>query len=62
MVHDREGLPLGSKALHDRLVVHPRLDQFQRHVASHGGGLRSEPYLPHAAFTQLTNQFIALRK
>ena len=36
MIHDREGLPFGLKALHDRLVVHAGLDQLQRDLPPNG--------------------------
>ena len=36
MIHDRQRLPLRLEALHDRLVVHPGLDQFQRDLPPHG--------------------------
>ena len=62
VIHDRERLPFRLKALHDRLVVHARLDQLQGHGPAHRCGLLGEPYLPHAAFAQSADELKPLGK
>ena len=62
MIHDRERLPFRLEALHDGLVVHPRLDQLQGHGPAHRSGLLGEPYLPHAAFAEFADELKPLRK
>ena len=62
MIHDRQRLPLGLEALHQRLVVHPGLDQLQRDLPPHRRSLFRQPDLPHAAFTKLADELKTLRK
>jgi hypothetical protein len=62
MIHDGERLPLRLEALYHRLVIHPGLDQLQGHLALDRGSLLREPHLPHAAFTQFSDQLKSLRK
>ena len=62
MIHDRQRLPLRLEALHDRLVVHPGLDQLQRDLPPHRGSLFGQPDLAHAAFTKLADELKTLRK
>ena len=62
MIHDRQRLPLRLEALHDRLVVHPGLDQLQRDLPPHRRGLFGQPDLPHAAFAKLADELKTLRK
>jgi hypothetical protein len=53
MIHDRQRLPLRLEALHDRLVVHPGLDQLQGDLPPHRRSLFGQPDLAHAAFAKL---------
>ncbi len=62
MIHDRQRLPLRLEALHDRLVVHPRLDQLERNLPPHRGGLFGQPDLSHASFTKLADELKTFRK
>ena len=62
MIHDRQRLPLRLEALHDRLVVHPSLDQLQGNLPPHGRVLFGQPDLSHAAFTKLADELKALGK
>ena len=62
MIHDRQRLPLRLEALHDRLVVHPGLDQLQGDLPPHRRGLFGQPDLPHAAFAKLADELKTLRE
>src|SRR5208282_997550 len=56
VIHDSERLPLRLEPMHDRLVVHARLDEFQGHGPAHRCGLLSEPHLPHTAFAEFADE------
>jgi hypothetical protein len=56
MIHDRQRLPLRLEALHDRLVVHPGLDQLQGDLAPHRRSLFGQPDLAHASFAKLADE------
>ena len=60
MIHDGQRLALGLESLHDRLVVHPGLDQLERDLPSHRRGLFGQPDLSHSAFAKLADKLKTL--
>ena len=62
MVHNRERLSFGAKALHHGCVVHPRLDELQGNLSAHRCVLLGQPDLAHPALAQHADEFVTLRE
>jgi hypothetical protein len=58
MVHDRQGLPFGLETGDDLSGVHPRLEDFQGHLAAHGLRLLGHEHHAEASFPDLFQQLI----
>ena len=58
MVHQRQRLPLGLEAGDDLPSVHPRLDDFEGHLAPHGRGLLGHEHDAEAPFADLLQQLV----
>ena len=50
MVHDGEGLALGTEAMEKGVVIHTPADEFERDCPLKGRGLLSQPHLAHPTF------------
>ena len=58
MVHHRQSLTLSFEAEQDLLVIHPTLNELQRHASPHRLLLHGHPYLTHPAFAKPLKQLI----
>jgi hypothetical protein len=58
MVHQGQRLPLAFEAGDHLPAVHARLDDFERHLAADGMELRGKINRPHAALTELPDDFV----